>query len=366
MRFLFTLFFVGLLYPTAIADLIKLPLQIDHDYFLPTQLYLEFEAANYNNEKIEDLSKNRQHEEDVFFATLFEAIITNNYDAAKTLLLEDETEEENSYDNFENIFLQYQHLVQKVQATSNITVKSKIFAGNNLFYIWGAKGMAADPQLLFFRAFNIRRKQPSGFGWSQEYPPLISLLTTAYTVHANEIRKDYTTEKASFQYKIPIYGQDSKKPVTLLFDGFHTSFDVFNDKNDNEVLTFYQSAYTTLTGADHRQFATFYTEKSRLKFQDWQSRMTEEEFELFRNDIRSKGRNVTFVMDLAPFYIVFYRYNTESTKKEFVHYDYIIKTPNEGFRLTNLYYTDSLDQILNSPEFQRGLQEDSIRRKNEG
>ena len=94
--------------------------------------------------------------------------------------------------------------------------------------------------------------------------------------------------------------------------------------------------------------------------------MTEEEFELFRKDIRSKGRNVTFVMDLAPFYIVFYRYNAESTRKEFVHYEYIIKTPNKGFRLTNLYYTYSLDQILNSPEFQRGLQEDSIRRKNEG
>ena len=210
MRFLFTLFFVGLVYPTAIADLIKLPLQSDHDYFLPSQLYLEFEAVNYNNEKIENFSKNKQIAEDVFLSRLFETITTNNHDAAETLLLEDETEEENPHGDFKNIFLQYQHLIQKVQATSNITVKSKIFAGNNIFYIWGAKGIAADPQALFFRAFNIRSKQPSGFGWSQEYPPLISLLTTAYTVHANEIRKDYKTEKTSFQYKIPIYGQDSK------------------------------------------------------------------------------------------------------------------------------------------------------------
>ena len=55
-----------------------------------------------------------------------------------------------------------------------------------------------------------------------------------------------------------------------------------------------------------------------------------------------RGRRVRFVLDAAPLALVFYTRGADSR----LYYDYVLDDGARGFKLTNAYFEDYLDDVL--------------------
>lgn len=138
------------------------------------------------------------------------------------------------------------------------------------------------------------------------------------------------------------YRYDERVPGTtidLRFDGTVTRWEVFAEtRPDTDWAAFYSEAFQAFAARDMEAFANSYTGYSRDKFLDWINNMPAEEFEAYHAEM-TEGREVRFLLDADPVYVVFY--NTPNR----LGYDVLLREGNE-FQLTSFYIESFIDSLF--------------------
>lgn len=138
------------------------------------------------------------------------------------------------------------------------------------------------------------------------------------------------------------YRYDERVPGTMIdlrFDGTVTRWEVFGEtRPDTDWAAFYSEAFQAFAARDMEAFANSYTGYSRDKFLDWINNMPAEEFEAYHAEM-TEGREVRFLLDADPVYVVFY--NTPNR----LGYDVLLREGND-FRLTSFYIESFIDSLF--------------------
>lgn len=355
MKNIITLFLIFSVLSIASAESKKVPIRIDHEYYSTSELYLDYNSVDYNVEIGEFLEKVSDEYELTFFE-LFDAIEHKDSKRAGKIANVQVEKKDPKSKNFLKNFEGYNKLVSKLKEKGPILLDSQVLAGEDRIFLWGNKQTINDKVKSYRRAYKIKKKSDGSLEWDPNHDSLMNMLSLVTQEHRSDPQK-YLSSKKDLKYKVPIYGENSKNPVSLQFDGRLVEFDIFkDDEPGDEILSFYQQTYKGLVLSSKTKAKNYYTKKSGDKFAKWVNKMEEHEFDAYRKDILERGRVVTFVMNLDPVFIVFYRFNDERKDTYFVHYDYIVNSPNNGLKLTNFYYYDRLDEIIKGEEFRDSLE----------
>ena len=138
-------------------------------------------------------------------------------------------------------------------------------------------------------------------------------------------------------------------PVVLHFDGHPAELELFalgtRAPTAGGALGAFAAAYAAFERRDFEAFFAAYTAESRAKLQAWFKELTPERVNSYYADT-VRPRHVLFVLDAGPLALVFYTVGAEPR----LHYEYLSRDGEQGYKLTNAYIEGFLDDLLGSHE----------------
>jgi hypothetical protein len=158
---------------------------------------------------------------------------------------------------------------------------------------------------------------------------------------------------AKYRYAFPLGGAGTPgaHPVVLHLNGTPLDAELFQNNRTIEKepgdestksapLDAYRTAYAALRDCDLDHFWESYTEKSRQKLLVWARKMKPEQMNSYCATAR-QPRRLRFLINADPITLVFY---TVGTQKRLL-YEYLFRSA-AGYKLTNAYFEDTLDDVL--------------------
>jgi hypothetical protein len=195
----------------------------------------------------------------------------------------------------------------------------------------------------FIRSFTLRRAGAAG-GYtatltSSNWP------LTAWIVKSLSARNRAPERLPDgLQVSLPMTFRLGGDRVPLLFEGYAPQFDVFQARlpEGYPPLRFYAETWRLLPKGQLEAFANRWTVKSAAKVRKQLSNQPQAFL-----DIATQPRWVWLVMHAEPLYFVFYTSGPNPLHpKTPVRVDTLLREPDGGFKMTNLYFESDIDQAL--------------------
>jgi len=239
---------------------------------------------------------------------------------------------------------------------NKVFITKQFMVGNDVIFIWGVdSGFGKDKKSPLRRWFRFEKHSETEMRWNGGKVDPLAVLLTHMMQYSAEMPGKFLAKKAGkFEYNFPIPGTTEGHAVLLQFNGKMYDFDVFDSgaaKSNDEVLAFYQRACQAFMSAPEN-LADFYTSVSQEKMIKWLTTKTPESLAKYRQATVNAGKTVRFILDADPVFIVFYTVRNGKGCR----YEYVVRdTSNGELRLTNFYFSNYLDQLINETIFRESF-----------
>lgn len=334
-----------------------LPVRIDHQYYIKSSILIQCDVRMYNTSFI-DFSSEYNGPNETQFKQLVLAL--KQGDSDKCLALS--TSSSNIVGKDREITMAaidgYQKMLSPLIVGPNfekLRVSEKFEVGGDTIFIWGLNSSSPLKNGPLRRAFRFSKNHSDSVSWSAKPPDKITSILTSIAQQGAEFPTDYISSiPAQLKYSCPLVPEANEHQVFLCFDGSPYDVNVFenNVTDSNSVVGFYQKAYHTFRDQPTSKFSELYTDQSREKFLEWYSQMEPNMIKAYRNSIIHSKRKVFFALDGDPIFVVFYydlnsHVSADISKR--IRYEYVVRE-NGLLKLTNFYYIDFLDELLQDQE----------------
>ena len=168
-----------------------------------------------------------------------------------------------------------------------------------------------------------------------------TILTASEQLTATGNSQTQAVEGMGFQHRGVVPGSKA----LWLFNGFACTWNAFGPTPppDHPVTKFYSHAAKALAAGDVASLAGFYTPFSGQRFHEAVDKMADPEKIAYFDGIRQQGRQVTFVLEASPVFIVFYE-----TAGRGMLYDVLFAENGDlaKIKLTSFMVESFIDEIL--------------------
>jgi len=312
------------------------------DRMITTGLVIECDITDYDM-PFSTFSNSAANPDEIRVADFIRAILSGNADKAKALSKPGATAGGKNATIESNLSMLKSHWARIgiSSDSSNVKILRRIYWGNREFFTY----KVADPNSRPIYILSFDRDPNEGLLWSPRVEGF-EWMFWEITAQRSEYPKDQDIEQSvSHDYGFTITPQDSKHPVDLLFNGHVAGITQAEDKphSSDAALSFYETAMMSLKQAgsiqEFREIGnTYYDAHSKKKFLSW----IDKDYEAFLqsiNELVRREREIVFVMDADPVFIIFY--HPEGMPDWYIKHDYIVCEKGKFF-LTRLAYLDEL------------------------
>jgi hypothetical protein len=333
------------------------PIRIDFDNCVESSVYIKCKSKNYETTFPQFLSKESSTRESAFQQLAF-AFRQKNLSTCQQLAFREPSL------SAEKIRKHNEH-VEKVMNRSSkffdstllgenfekLHVTNQFYIGNGGLFICGMDSPSSISPQPFRVSYEFETNQEQRFLWkpiSGRPSELTILLRESVERRIKSPERFQPKENVKLGYEIAIPGTTKGHTAYIQFNGKVYNFNVFEDQapSNEKILSFYQKAYHTLRDKSPKDFAQFYTDKSRQKYLDWLTTRDQRYLDWYHKDVLTGGRKVRFILDAAPFYFIFYQRNNGDIK-----FEDVVRDPKDGkLKLTNFYYNDYVHHYIKSKE----------------
>jgi hypothetical protein len=328
-----------------------LPIWIGGQDEVLSSLYIEYNEQEYNI-TVDDF-KNRSDLDsfDIFFISYISASLDGNSQFAMGLI---EGEDNEQAELIANRNVRGLKMLKEKSDCNCLTLKSKIYLGDDIVYLVKGKLLYRKSEFKDYHALFRVVKDDSGTLMLGQETNITRLLLGVYNKFPENVMKTESQKSRSYKYQVTLYGEGTKNPVFMKFNGqYYGDFDVFDDKKTtpNPVLSYYKRTNLDRANFDKSLYSTHLTTTAKAKFDKYAS--TNERYQSYSDQVLKEGRVVTFVMDIDPVYVVFYKQKQADGKNPFLHYDFVLKEGMGDYKLTRFALSDSFDDLLTNVDVQR-------------
>ena len=223
---------------------------------------------------------------------------------------------------------------------SNIEIRRRVYWGDREFFTY----KVADPNSRSVFILSFDRDPQKGLLWSPRVEGF-EWMFWKIPSESSKHPKDYDIEPSgSYDYRFTVTSQNSKDPVDLWFNGRVHGVTRAEEQphSSDAALLVYKTAMKALkeggTIEEFREIGNKYYEAyGRQRFlgridKDFQA-FLESQREVFRRE-----REIVFVMDADPVFVVFY--HPEGMPDWHVRHDYMVREKGEFFIARSAFYDD--------------------------
>ena len=230
---------------------------------------------------------------------------------------------------------------------SNLQIRRRIYWGNREYFTY----KVADANLPQTHILGFDRDPNEGLLWSQGMEGF-EIMLWHITKQRSKYPQDYDIEQSdTYKYRFALTPQGAKHQVNLLFSGRIFVPGITRDEDKPHLLeaalSFYETAMMRLKKAgslqEFREIGnTYYDAYSKKRFLGW----IDSDYQAFLqwiNDLVAREREVVFVMDANPIYIIFYR--PKGTPDWYIKHDYVFIEKGKFF-ITRIAFGDELREYF--------------------
>ncbi len=315
--------------------------RVDRDARVRTALLLQFDVERYGR-PFEEFAAGRLDAREALFRDFVQALRSG--DTAKVAALrrgEDPRQTQALVTGYQKLF----------SGPQRLAVVARVALGQSQMFVWEWPGPEGRR---LFQAFTF---EPAGGGERVEIVsserPLETLVVDALKQAAlDPERYAPVSAQRGRHYAFPLAaGGPGAHPVLLRYDGEAVDVELTAPdaarsaaaapQRAAAVLRAYEAAWSAFSARDLERYLGAFTPGSRDRLKGWFAEMKPEGFDAYHAEML-RGRRVRFVLDAAPLALVFYTRGADSR----LYYDYVLDDGARGFKLTNAYFEDYLDDVL--------------------
>ena len=134
------------------------------------------------------------------------------------------------------------------------------------------------------------------------------------------------------------------------FNGIPARWDALSAKSrdipDHPAAKFYRQAMDRFASGNAEAYANLHTKYSAEKIRRWNTGLEAGAFQAYVDEEKSFGREIVFILDAAPVFLMFYERNDGLIK-----YDVVYQDPEQGFRLANFFVEGIFDNLVQDEPF---------------
>lgn len=328
-----------------------LPIWIGGQDEVLSSLYLEYNEQEYNTTFDDFKNRSDLDSFDIFFISYVSASLDGDSQFATGMI---ESEDNEQAELIANRYIRGLKMLKENSGCNCLTLKSKIYLGDDVVYVVKGKLLYRQTEYKDYHAlFRVVKNGPDTLRLGQE-TNVTRLLLGVYNKFPESVMKTKNQKHRSYKYQVAVYGEGTNNPVFMKFNGqYFGGFDVFDDKKNtlNPALSFYKRANLDRANFGKSLYSTHFTTTAKAKLDKYAP--TSEEFQLYSDQVLKEGRVVTFVMDIDPVHVVFYKQKQADGKNPFLHYDFVLKEGMGDYKLTRFALSDSFDDLLTNVDVQR-------------
>lgn len=230
---------------------------------------------------------------------------------------------------------------------SNLQIRRRIYWGNREYFTY----KVADANLPQTHILGFDRGLHEELLWSQSMEGF-EIMLWDITKQRSKYPEVYDMEQRdTYKYRFPLTPQGSKHLVNLLFNGriFVPGIKQAEDKPHllEAALSFYETTMTKLKIAGSREEFreignTYYDTYSKKRFLGW----IDSDYQTFMqwiNDSVGREREIVFLMDANPIYIVFCR--PKGAPEWYIKHEYVFLEKGK-FYITRIAFGDELREYF--------------------
>ncbi|MHC4744974.1 MAG: hypothetical protein ACYS8Z_23915 [Planctomycetota bacterium] len=308
-------------------------------------LVIECDVTDYNMPF--SIFRNSANRDERRVADFISALLSGNTEKAKALSNPEATIGGKTIEGSISMLRSHWARIGISSDSSNLKIGRRIYWGNQEYFICGK----TDPNSLNTIILGFQRDSKEGLLWSQRMEGL-EIMLWKIAEQRRKYPKDYDIEPSgSYDYRFTVITQNSKHPVDLLFNGrVHGVTQAEEQPHSSDAaLLFYKSAIAALKeGGSIEEFREIgnkcYDAHSREKFRRWIDKDNEAFLESI-NEYARMEREVLFVMDANPVFIVFYR--PEGMSDWHIRHDYVVREKGRFF-ITRWAWIDRVTEAFQS------------------
>lgn len=334
--------------------------RVDFEYYLPTSLYIKCDVKEYNKFFPDFLtSETDMHE--TGFKELVIAISEQNLEACLNMALQkpnmNQKDTQKHKTRVKLLMDSYRTAFFTGGMLENTKVCNQFYFGDSSVFVFGTDRDTTS-NLGSVRATLIFKTNPQSnlFMWSVENPDILSSLFSQMMQQMADYQdalEPAENKRPTFQFAIPGTDTGSGHVAYLQFDGKRYDSNSYIDMKDtlDKVASLSRMKHVAVKCGYREVLGQFYTNKSKEKYLDWLKKGDQKYLDGYFKDMAASQRQICFVLDAKPLYIVFYKQKQEGGKTRLL-YEYIIRDPKDDkLKFTNFYFGGFFDQLIRSREF---------------
>ncbi len=308
---------------------------------IPSTMVLELEAEDLGGRGLSELNQPTAHPSLIAFHALMGHFASGRSQAAADMLLQRPSQKLEDGLSFAKMFS-----ISFKNFGPSMVVRRRYDVGPETWLSWEIK--RGDDT--WNRVFRFAQSDGQWY-WAEELrsSPLRSMqtLVSAAEQALIENQKD-ATKVAGLNFRFSVRVPDMS--ARWLFNGFSTSWNAFGNGPvpDHPVTKMYASAIKALYQGDFELFAAAHLPFSAQRIREGFAKMTDAERASYVENLRNNGRQVIFVLDATPIFIVFY-----DTTRVGLQYDTLFAPGGDltQVKLCNFSSETFIDEIMKESVF---------------